>query len=270
LQLSVGTVMVSDVVVAAVTAAGTPPTRTIFPAADPLKFVPAIVALWPSTIGLGVTDAICGAFSGITTVTVMFVDPDCPSELAVIVAVPAPTPVTSPVVGETVAILALLVAQVTARPVSTFPAPSRVTAVAWVVCPAWIVDAVAVTVTEATGGGITSTSRVPVFPSTVAEIVADPAETPVTSPLLLTVAIDGGDDVHVTVRPVSAVPAASRGVAVSCAVWPMMMLPAGAETETDATAGGPEESPPHPAASASVHTETTVTPRRAVDIGFCR
>ena len=59
---------------------------------------------------------------------------------------------------------------------------------------------------------------VPLFPSLVAVIVAEPGVTPETSPELLTVATDVLLLDQVTVRPDSAAPFASLGVAVSCAV----------------------------------------------------
>ena len=59
------------------------------------------------------------------------------------------------------------------------------------------------------------TDEVPLFPSLVAVIVADPGVTPETSPLLVTVATDVVELDHVTVRPESGFPPASFGVAVS-------------------------------------------------------
>jgi hypothetical protein len=55
----------------------------------------------------------------------------------------------------------------------------------------------------------------PVFPSTVAEIVTDPFETPVTSPLGRTTALPLFVDNHVITRPVSVLPEASRAAAAS-------------------------------------------------------
>jgi hypothetical protein len=52
-------------------------------------------------------------------------------------------------------------------------------------------------------------------------IVALPTVTAVTNPLPLTVATAAALVAQVTVRPVSALPAESRGVAVSCTVCPM-------------------------------------------------
>src|SRR2546422_1980513 len=74
--------------------------------------------------------------------------------------------------------------------------------------------------TAATGTFATVTVAVPLFPSLVAVIVADPAATPVTTPVADTVAMAGFALVHVIARPVSTLPAASLGVAVSCAVLP--------------------------------------------------
>jgi hypothetical protein len=58
----------------------------------------------------------------------------------------------------------------------------------------------------------------PFLPSLVAVIVAVPAATPVTMPVLETVATEVGLDCQVTGRLVSAPPAESFGVAVSCTV----------------------------------------------------
>jgi hypothetical protein len=62
---------------------------------------------------------------------------------------------------------------------------------------------------------VTVTVAVPVFPSVVAEIVAVPAPTPVTSPAAETVATALFDDVQVIPNPVMALPLTSVGVAVS-------------------------------------------------------
>ena len=76
---------------------------------------------------------------------------------------------------------------------------------------------------------------VPVLPSVVAVIVADPAPTPVTSPVALTVATPLLLLVHVTTRPARALPLASRGVAMSCTVPPCATLADAGTTSTDAT-----------------------------------
>jgi len=71
------------------------------------------------------------------------------------------------------------------------------------------------TVTEATGTLVTVMADVPLCPSLVAVIVAEPAATPVTKPLAETVATAALLVAQVTVRPLRAVPFASFGVAVN-------------------------------------------------------
>lgn len=72
--------------------------------------------------------------------------------------------------------------------------------------------------TVATGGTVTVIVAVPVTPSLVAVMVTAPVSTPVTSPVEETVARAVFELAHVMNRPVSAVPLASFGVAVSCTV----------------------------------------------------
>src|SRR5437773_8616427 len=158
--------------------------------------------------GLTVTEA-----TG-TLVTVMADVPLCPSLVAVIVAEPAATPVTNPL-AETVAAAALLVAQVTTRPLRAVPFASFGVAVNWVVAPTVTPAAVGLIVTEATGTLVTVMAEVPLCPSLVAVIVAEPAATPVTNPLADTVAMAALLVAHVTARPPRAVPFASFGVAVN-------------------------------------------------------
>src|SRR5207253_3402919 len=73
------------------------------------------------------------------------------------------------------------------------------------------------------------------LPIFVAVIVAVPAVTPVTRPLLLfTVAADASE-LHTTVRPVNGLPPASFSVAVSCTVAFVKMLAVAGATVTVAT-----------------------------------
>jgi hypothetical protein len=65
------------------------------------------------------------------------------------------------------------------------------------------------------GGACTFSVAVPVFVSLVAVIVVDPAPTPLTKPVELTVATPGFALAHVTTRPVSTLLLASRMVAES-------------------------------------------------------
>src|SRR3989442_13422353 len=92
------------------------------------------------------------------------------------------------------------------------------------------------TSTDATGTAFTVTAELPLFPSLVAVMeTGPPAALPVTRPFASTVARLASLVTHVMARPVSALPAASFGVAVSCSVaaWD---APAGAGvTSTEAT-----------------------------------
>src|SRR5207248_9877487 len=92
-----------------------------------------------------------------------------------------------------------------------------------------------VTATEATGTAATVTVALPAFPSLVAVIVAEPAALLVTRPLGLTVATAVLLLAHVTVRPVSALPAESFGVAVSCTGCPARRLAGVGGTAPEAT-----------------------------------
>src|SRR5438132_4685965 len=167
-------------------------------------------------------------------VTVTTAAPLWPSLVAVMVAVPPATAVTSPPV-DTSATPQVPDAQATARPVSTLPAASLSVAVSCTVCPTAMFAAAGLTLTDATGTRLTVTAALPAFPSLVAVIVADPAAAPVTSPLADTVATAQALDVQATARPVSTLPAASLSVAVSCAAPPSRMTAVTGPITTDAT-----------------------------------
>src|SRR5204862_2842991 len=184
----------------------------------------------------------------------MLAVPLCPSLVAVIVAEPAATPLTSPV-PLTVAADVLLLAQLTTRPDSGLPLASFGVAVSCTVCPPDPEADAALTVTELTGTGTLDTVmlEVPLCPSLVAVIVAEPAVPPVTSPLPSTLATDGLLLDQVTARPVSGFPFASFGVAVSWTVWPTCRvadagLTVTERTGTTATALVGYASPAHPSA----------------------
>src|SRR5712691_5283823 len=154
-----------------------------------------------------------------TCTTVIAAPPLCPSLVAVIVAEPATFPVTSPL-ELTVATAVLELAHVTTRPDNGLPLASFGVAVSCTVVPSFTEGPAGATVTEATGTTVTVTLAVPLWPSLVAVIVAEPATFAVTSPLLETVATDVLLEDHVTVRPVRMLPFASLSVALSCCVWP--------------------------------------------------
>ena len=81
---------------------------------------------------------------------------------------------------------------------------------------------------------------VALFPSLAAEIVAEPAATPVTMPVASTDAMLAFDDVQLMLRPDSALPLASRGVALSFVVLPSSTSPVAGEMSIELTlaAGG--------------------------------
>src|SRR2546422_11648232 len=85
---------------------------------------------------------------------------------------------------------------------------------------------------------VTVILEAPLLPSLVAVIVAEPASFAVTRPLALTDATVVLSLDQVIVRPDSAVPLASRGVAVSCTVPPAGRLAVAGLTATDATGTG--------------------------------
>src|SRR3990172_7891236 len=82
---------------------------------------------------------------------------------------------------------------------------------------------------------VTVTLAVPLFPSLVAAIVADPCPPPATRPAPHPVPAWGASVSQVTVRPGSALPAASLVVAVSCTEPPTGTLADAGVTSTDAT-----------------------------------
>ena len=152
-------------------------------------------------------------------VTVTLDVPLLPSLVAVTRTGP-PTlfPVTRPF-ASTVARVGSPVPQVTVRPVRELPLESVSVAVSCSVAPTATLAGDGATLTDATGAGLTVMADVPVLPSLVAVMVTGPpAAFPVTRPFRLTVATVVLLVDHVTVRPVSGVPAASFGVAVSCTV----------------------------------------------------
>src|SRR5437763_4779529 len=87
------------------------------------------------------------------------------------------------------------------------------------------------------GGGSTATVIValPLWPSLVAVIVAEPVVTPVTSPTALTVAIAPALLLQLTLRPLSTLPLASFSTALSCSVCPDVTLAVVGLTVTTAT-----------------------------------
>src|SRR5205823_5425791 len=198
-----------------------------------------------ASFGVAVSCSVCPtctlAGDGVTAteatgagVTVTSDVPLCPSLVAVMVAVPAATPVTSPL-PFTRATAVLLLDQVTTRPLSGFPLASFGLAVSCTVAPCCTLAGEGLTVTEATGTVVTVTVDVPLLPSDVAVIVADPTATAVTSPLPSTVATEVLSLAQVITRPDNGLPLASFGVAVNCSVNPTCTLAGDGVTATEAT-----------------------------------
>src|SRR5713101_2471107 len=163
--------------------------------------------------------------------------PTTPSLVAVTLALPDASPTTKPV-PLTAATAGAVLAQVTNRPPSALPVASFGVAVSWAVPFTGIVADGGLRSTEATGAGITLTVAAPVLPSLVAVIVAEPGATPRTKPPPSTLATPEALLSHVIVRPVSGLPLASRGVAVSATMPPTWMLDDGGVTATVATGMG--------------------------------
>jgi hypothetical protein len=94
------------------------------------------------------------------------------------------------------------------------------------------------TVTDATGARVTVTVAVPVLPSLVALMLAEPAPVAVTRPADVTDATPALELDQTMVRPVRMLPLASRVTADNCIVPPTVRLGAVGETETEATGTG--------------------------------
>src|SRR5438309_8401384 len=94
------------------------------------------------------------------------------------------------------------------------------------------------TVTEATGTFVTVMVAVPLLPSLVAVIVADPAALLVTTPLALTAATAALLVAQVTTRPESVPPAESLVTAESCVEVPTVIVADEGVTVTEATGTG--------------------------------
>jgi hypothetical protein len=117
----------------------------------------------------------------------------------------------------------LLDAQKMVRPVRALPPASNAVAIRVVVPPSTTVAGEGVSVIEEIGTAVTFTVAVPLTPSVVAVIVAEPDETPVTTPAELTVAIAVLDEDHVMIRPAvgsGVVRSAANRLTVMGCVWP--------------------------------------------------
>ncbi len=139
--------------------------------------------------------------------------------VAVIVAVPSVTAVTSPA-DETVAMDAEEVDHVTVTPDMAVPPASFTVALSVTVSPTDVRVFVLGETSTVDTTCPTVTADVPVAAPEVAVIVAVPSATAVTSPADETVATAAADVAHVTVAPLIVAPFWSLTVAVSCVVSP--------------------------------------------------
>jgi len=166
--------------------------------------------------------------------TVMRAVPVFPSAVAVMVADPESIPETTPA-AETVATDELGLDQVAIRPVSTVPLVSLMVAISCRDCPIATVADWGLTVTEATVASVTVMRAVPVFPSAVAVMVAEPGPATVTNPAAETVAADWLELDQMAVSPVSTLPFASLMVATNCRDCPIATVADWGLTVTDVT-----------------------------------
>src|SRR5256712_3647226 len=213
--------------------------------------------------------AVGGATATVATgmgVTVTAAVPAFPSEVAVIVTgPPRALPVTSPF-ASTLATAALPLCQVIVRPVSGLPTASCGVALSCTVAPTTMLAVGGVTATVATGMGVTVTAAEPLLPSLVAvTVTGPPAPLPVTSPFASTLATAALPLCQVIVRPVSGLPTASCGVALSCTVAPTTMLAVGGATATVATGMGVAGKAALPAFP-SEHAVIVTRPPRALPV----
>ena len=148
-------------------------------------------------------------------------EPDFPSLVATMLAVPVATAVTTPL-PLTVATAGSELDHVTVRPVSKFPFASLSVVLAWVLWPIVRLPTATDTVTDATGDAVVVTvSEVcALTPSLVAAMLVVPVANVVARPVEAMVATAVFELLQVTARPVNTFPAASRIVDRYCTVAP--------------------------------------------------
>ena len=174
-----------------------------------------VVAVTAAFMGGGLVTVIVMAFCTVVEPAVA---------VAVMVALPADTPVTTPVDAFTVAMPRADEFHVTDAAIGAL-AWSRGLPVSVMVAPTATVLLPVMSTLLSTGGGVvTVMTDVPVFVTppavAVAVMVAVPADTPRTTPVALTVATDVADELHVTVAAIG-VPFSSLGLAIRVALPPV-------------------------------------------------
>jgi hypothetical protein len=199
---------------------------------DPSWAVAVSCIASPGTPVIVAGASMIAATVGALTVTpaVAFTAPDA----AVMVAVPSLTNVTIPD-DETVAVAVVDDDHVIVAPEIALPDASWAVAVSCIAFPGTPVIVAGASMIAATVGALTVTPTVAEMPPSEAVIVAVPCLINVTSPLELTLAADALDDVHDTVCPVTVLPEASLGTAVTCVVVPATPVIDVGESPIDAT-----------------------------------
>jgi hypothetical protein len=155
--------------------------------------------------------------------TVIVLVPLFVSLVAVMIAVPGATAVTTPA-ADTVATGLLFELHETGRSVTTLPTLSFTVGVRAKVCVTSIALVGGASVTLATGIFVTVTNEVPLLPSLVAVIVAAPILSAVITPDDETLTVVASLEPHVTTRPVNTPPIESLVTADSCAVAVSVMV----------------------------------------------
>jgi hypothetical protein len=151
-----------------------------------------------------------------TWLTTSDAEPDTPAVVAVIVAVPLSTAVTSPIVAFTVATLVADELHTNVCPAMAWPFASLAAALHWAVWPSATSVSAAEATSTLTTTWLTVRAAAPETPAIVAVIVAVPRPTAVTNPVELTVATLSGEEAQPTTCAGSVLLLASFATASNC------------------------------------------------------
>jgi hypothetical protein len=209
--------------------------RPVSTALLPLRTVAVATVVAPLSIVDCASDTLTLATGACVTVSTAV--PLRPSLLAVIVVVPGVIAAMPPE-ASTVAMAVFEDDQMIVRPVSASFDALRSVAVAMVLDPALTDDAARLTVTVATGTGVTVSVADPLRPSLVAVMLVLPSLSAVMAPVPDTDATAGLLELQVTVRPLSEAPVLLRVSAVATVLPPIMSCAVPSETITLATGAG--------------------------------
>src|SRR3954470_22563501 len=179
------------------------------------------------------------------------------------IADPSLRPRTRPALS-TVAIRVSLLDHAICAPGMAFPRESYTVAVRRNEPPTSTEVVAGVTSTRLTDGASTAIAAVPFRPSLDAVIVTVPAATAATIPVDVTVATSGRFDDHVTVRPLSGCPDASRGCASRSTVCPTTSVAELGLTAIEAIGVGDTVTAPTPLLPSTVAVMTALPGESAV------